>query len=220
MTSTKGLNLSKTDFQKILLFLKINIPEFFRFLFKLTQILFEGSYKTTLIIYNEAGRFFSKVHKSIYLFIFIQTGIFISAFLPWVTFSINLLGMETLMIGSQLKLYFLLPGFLGSVLVLTDIPYRRLVYLVFLSIAALLYSAGFAFPDWIHTDIRNMSDYQFTTYYYLYAPFLISGFLILLIQSPFSHPIIPIMDWAYALFKEEPVKKSTRHGKKRVSAAD
>ncbi len=196
----------------------------FFFLFELIRILAGGLYRVFLEVYNPAGNIMKSVPRPVYFFSALNLLLFAVAFLPWVQYSITLIDKETLRIGSDSKLWFLLPGFLGILLSLTDIPSRKAVYLVFLMIAAAFYILGFLFPGTIHVKFRSEGDYGFTVFYYIYGPFLAAALAAILLSSPFEKPVFRMIHWLFsknhdvhpvpktALFREEhspKVKKPT-----------
>lgn len=96
------------------------------------------------------------------------------ALFPWIRYHINLVGPESVNVGSNLKVFFVLPGLLGILFLLMDIPHRKWILHGFSLLAAVLYGLGFLYPIPIHTRMKLRSDFQLVSTVYLYGPLLLS----------------------------------------------
>lgn len=98
---------------------------------------------------------------------------------PWIQYHINLVGPETVSVGSNFKVFFVLPGLLGILFFAVDVPGRKWILYAFTLLAAILYGMGFLYPVPIHTRIKLRSDFQLVSTLYLYGPLLLTFALLI-----------------------------------------
>lgn len=124
----------------------------------------------------------------------VQIGFVASSFLilaltvaPWLRYSIRLPESESIALSAGYKPLFLLPGLLGLVAFLFDLPRRRQIYYALLIPVAILYIVGIIFPNPIHTSIVHRGDYSLTVWMFAYGGFLLTNGLTAF--SALQHPL-------------------------------
>ncbi len=128
-----------------------------------------------------------------YLFIASSMAMTVIALIPWISYNVTLLELETITIGSNFKTLFALPGLLGVAFVFTDLPFRKRIYYVIYALAAIVYLAGFIFPNPIHTKIIATTDYRVLPVVYIYG--LLGAATIYLSIKALDRPVFQVRQY-------------------------
>jgi len=93
----------------------------------------------------------------------------IAAFLPWIHYRVDFLGMEEVFIGSNFKFIFGLVTPSGLFFLLFPIPFKRMIFYILFTAVALSYLGGLIYENPIHTKMINPTDYTILPGMYVYG---------------------------------------------------
>jgi len=136
------------------------IREFAPFVYRVVRTLLAGWFRVAAETGKALFLFLKAVHPAIYLFALSSLAVFLLPLVPWIEYTTNFMEKETVQIGTNNPFYFILPGFLGPFLLLIPFRIRRIVYYVFSLPVAILYGAGFVYPNPVFTLMLDPREYH------------------------------------------------------------
>lgn len=151
---------------------------FFALVVKLAQVNFSGWKNMLTETARLLGAFIVSFELVQLMFLISLFAAAFSALLPWIEYTVDLNGRENVMIGSRLKIIFLLPSIAGVLMSVIDWRWRMRIFYGSLLTAGVAYIGGFFLPQIFHSALIRREDYSFTPWIYLYGALLaVSGAL-------------------------------------------
>lgn len=122
------------------------------------------------------------VPPSMHLFVLASLAVSAMCAMPWFSYSLDLGGVETFEITTNVWYLFLIPGAAGLLAALLVRPWSFRIQLGVDGAAALLYLAGWIFPG-LHNDMRHIPDP--TIFFFVYPAVLLAQ---MLLSFTLKHP--------------------------------
>lgn len=139
------------------------------FIIQLAPGNFRGWYAVGKRTAMRFGQIIERIESIQYVFILMSLGLTGVSLMPWIGYEIELIDAEAIRIGSNFKTLFAVPGLLGILMLITDLPFRKRIYYTVFGITLALYLPGFIFPNPIHTKMLNRGEYYFLPWLYIYG---------------------------------------------------